>query len=310
VLASGDFAASKEIRARYFGQAVVNAEAVYKYNTGEAFKIAERLGARIVNGDYTAFYIPRMRFVPPRKASWVLRLPPSKAVARMIQFGWHVLPQALMRPFIMRFVTTALGPEPNLFKQGAALVNTSGKLIDVNIASPAENLALDPGNKGYIVFDDTIAKRFEAWPNFISTAPGIAYAYLRDYRAARRDIYFEAGSIAELATKLSADPAALQQAIDVHNRRRGDAGRLVTPPFHALGPVRGYINAMEGGLAVNNDLAVLGRDNQPIPGLFAAGSAGQGGVLLDGHGHHITWACVSGRHAARSVLDVRSRVPF
>ena len=87
VLASGDFAASKEIRARYFGQAVVNAEPVYTYNTGEAFKIAERLGARIVNGDYTAFYIPRMRFVPPSKASWVLRLPPSKAVARMIQFG-------------------------------------------------------------------------------------------------------------------------------------------------------------------------------------------------------------------------------
>jgi succinate dehydrogenase/fumarate reductase flavoprotein subunit len=303
VLASGDFAASKEIRARYFGQAVVNAEAVYKYNTGEAFKIAERLGARIVNGDYTAFYIPRMRFVPPSKASWVLRLPPSKAVARMIQFGWRVMPQALMRPFIMRFVTTALGPEPNLFKQGAALVNVSGKLIDVDITSPAQNLALDPGNKGFIVFDDTIAKRFEAWPDFISTAPGIAYAYLRDYRAARRDIYFEAGSIPALAAKLGADPATLRKSIDAHNQRRGDAGRLVKPPFYALGPVRGYINAMEGGLAVTDDLAVLGPGNRPIPGLFAAGSAGQGGVLLDGHGHHITWACVSGRHAARSVLE-------
>jgi fumarate reductase flavoprotein subunit len=47
---------------------------------------------------------------------------------------------------------------------------------------------------------------------------------------------------------------------------------------------------------------VLGANDQPIPGLFAAGSAGQGGVLLDGHGHHIAWACVSGRHAARSAL--------
>jgi hypothetical protein len=207
-----------------------------------------------------------------------------------------------MRPFIMQFVTTALGPEPNLFKQGAALVNVSGKLVDVDLASIARNLALDPDNKGFIVFDDTIAKRFDAWPNFISTAPGIAYAYLRDYRAARRDIYLEAGSIAALAAKIGANPAALQQSIDTHNRRSGDGGRLVAPPFYALGPVRGYINVTEGGLAVTDDLAVLGADNQPIPGLFAAGSAGQGGLLLDGHGHHITWACVSGRHAAHSVL--------
>lgn len=306
VLGSGDFAASKEIRARYFGQAVVNAEPVYKYNTGTPLQIAERLGARIVNGDYTAFYIPRMRFVPPRKASWSLRLPPSKAVAGLIQIGWNVLPQAIMRPFIMRFVTTVLGPEPNLFKQGAVLVNSSGKLIDVDLASIAHNLALDPGNKGFIIFDDTVARRFEAWPNFISTAPGIAYAYRRDYRAARRDIYFESHSIAALAGKIGADPATLRASIEAHNRRRGDAGRLSTPPFVALGPVRGYINAMEGGLAVDNDLAVLGADNQPIPGLFAAGSAGQGGVLLDGHGHHIAWACVSGRHAARSILGIDS----
>ena len=142
VLASGDFAASKELRARYFGQAVVNAEAVNTYNTGEPLLIAERLGARIVNGDYTAFYIPRMRFVPPGKASWMLRLPPSKAVAGMIQFGWNVLPQAAIRPFIMRFVTTVLGPEPNLFKQGAALVNASGRLIDVAPRSIAHHLAL------------------------------------------------------------------------------------------------------------------------------------------------------------------------
>ena len=59
---------------------------------------------------------------------------------------------------------------------------------------------------------------------------------------------------------------------------------------------------MEGGLAVTDDLAVLGANDRPIPGLFAAGSAGQGGAPLDGHGHHITWACVSGRQAARSVL--------
>jgi succinate dehydrogenase/fumarate reductase flavoprotein subunit len=304
VLASGDFAASKDMRARYFDQAVVNAEPVYPYNTGDGLKIVERLGGHIVNGDYTNFYIPRMRFVPPAKASWVLRLPPSRLVARLIQIGWSLMPQALMRPFIMQFVTTVLGPEPNLFKQGAALVNVSGKLLDVDLASIARNLALDTDNRGFIVFDSQIAKRFDAWPNFISTAPGIAYAYLSDYRKSRHDIYFDASTIESLAIKIGAEPEALRQSIGKHNLLKAPGERVEMPPYYALGPVRGYINVTEGGLAVTDDLAVLGRNDKPIPGLFAAGSAGQGGVLLDGHGHHITWACVSGRHAARSVLGV------
>jgi fumarate reductase flavoprotein subunit len=36
--------------------------------------------------------------------------------------------------------------------------------------------------------------------------------------------------------------------------------------------------------------------------LYAAGSTGQGGVLLEGHGHHIGWAFVSGRLAGRNVI--------
>ena len=35
------------------------------------------------------------------------------------------------------------------------------------------------------------------------------------------------------------------------------------------------------------------------PGLYAAGSTGQGGLLLKGHGHHLAWAFVSGRRAGR-----------
>jgi fumarate reductase flavoprotein subunit len=55
----------------------------------------------------------------------------------------------------------------------------------------------------------------------------------------------------------------------------------------------------EGGLAVDSEHRVLGTDDAPIPGLFAAGSTGQGGLLLKGHGHHLAWAFVSGRRAGR-----------
>ncbi len=44
---------------------------------------------------------------------------------------------------------------------------------------------------------------------------------------------------------------------------------------------------------------VLGEGDRPIPGLYAAGATGQGGLLLKGHGHHLAWAFVSGRRAGR-----------
>jgi fumarate reductase flavoprotein subunit len=55
----------------------------------------------------------------------------------------------------------------------------------------------------------------------------------------------------------------------------------------------------EGGLAVDHEHRVLGTQGQPIPGLYAAGATGQGGLLLKGHGHHLAWAFVSGRRAGK-----------
>ena len=47
------------------------------------------------------------------------------------------------------------------------------------------------------------------------------------------------------------------------------------------------------------NLQVLGTGDIPIPGLYAAGSTGQGGLLLEGHGHHLGWGFTSGRIAGR-----------
>jgi fumarate reductase flavoprotein subunit len=70
-------------------------------------------------------------------------------------------------------------------------------------------------------------------------------------------------------------------------------------PFTALGPVRAVFVHNEGGLKVDREHRVLDQGDQPIPGLYAAGSTGQGGLLLKGHGHHLAWAFVSGRRAGR-----------
>ena len=56
----------------------------------------------------------------------------------------------------------------------------------------------------------------------------------------------------------------------------------------------------DGGLKVTERLEVVRADGAIIRGLYAAGSTGQGGLLLEGHGHHLGWAFISGRIAGRN----------
>jgi succinate dehydrogenase/fumarate reductase flavoprotein subunit len=80
---------------------------------------------------------------------------------------------------------------------------------------------------------------------------------------------------------------------------RGARPELVRKPYYALGPIKSYVVFTDGGLSVSERLEVL-RAGSPVPGLYAAGSAGQGGLLLEGHGHHLGWAFISGRIAGRN----------
>jgi fumarate reductase flavoprotein subunit len=195
----------------------------------------------------------------------------------------------------MAFLTTALAPSRSLFEHGAALINRDGRRFCDERDNPALALADQPDKLGYILIDGRIAARFSAWPHFISTAPGIAYAYLPDYRRNRPDVYTEALNLAELARNLKMQPAALIAAAG----ESSGPPILIEAPFIALGPVRSVFVHSEGGLAVDLRHRVLDASGKPIPGLYAAGANGQGGLLLKGHGHHLAWAFVSGRRAGQ-----------
>ncbi len=51
---------------------------------------------------------------------------------------------------------------------------------------------------------------------------------------------------------------------------------------------------------VTLNLQVVDADGCVIPSIYAAGANGQGGMLLEGHGHHLGWAFVSGRLAGKN----------
>jgi succinate dehydrogenase/fumarate reductase flavoprotein subunit len=282
VLAAGDFTSDPELKARFMGPQEAKVEGVNLTATGDGQKLAEALGARIVNGDLALG--PELRFIAPQKETLARRLPPWSLLGAAMAWALEHLPAAMLRPFVMQFVTTALAPSPALFEAGALLVNREGKRFGDERDRPAYRVPDQPGKEAFILMDGALARRFSAWPDFISTAPGVAYAYLPDYRRNRPDVYTEAPTLEALARRLG------MPAIEAE---------LAEPPFIALGPVRSVFVHAEGGLAVDAEHRVLDAHGRPIAGLYAAGSTGQGGLLLKGHGHHLAWAFVSGRRAGR-----------
>jgi succinate dehydrogenase/fumarate reductase flavoprotein subunit len=298
VLATGDFTSDPELKARFMGPQEAKIDGVNITATGDRQKLALRLGARIINGDLALG--PELRFVPPQGRNILLSLPPWRALANLMAWSLEHMPSTLLRPFVMSFVTTTLAPSPDLFAEGAILVNRHGERFTDELDKPAYAVPDQPDKVAYILLDQRMVQLFSAWPHFISTAPGVAYAYVDDYRRNRADIFSQAATLEDLAGKLAMPAAAMAETVRAHNAGAGNRPQLGRGPYVALGPVRAVFVHAEGGLAVDHEHRVLGADDKPIAGLYAAGSTGQGGLLLKGHGHHLAWAFASGRRAGRN----------
>jgi len=290
VLAGGDFNASREFKLEFGNADQLDIPAVNGLATGDCQRMGREAGGRIVNGDI-ALNDPRFRFAPPARRPWFLALPPVRPITTAMRWAMRALPPRLARPFIMSFVTTALAPEPHLLELGAALVNKAGATFLREGEKIGHGIARQPGNAAWLFMDGARLALFSRWPNFISTAPGVAYAYIDDYERNRPDLCIRAGDLDALAARSGMAPAAL--------RETARAAGFEAGPYLLLGPIQAVTVIADGGLAVSPRLEVLDAADAPIPGLYAAGSAGQGGLLLKGHGHHLAWAFVSGREAGR-----------
>lgn len=97
-------------------------------------------------------------------------------------------------------------------------------------------------------------------------------------------MFNEAATLEALAGKIGASPEILKKTLADYNAMLASptvaAGRepLDRGPFIAMGPVRHYLNFSDSGVAVDTRLNVLGVNDLPIPGLFAAGFIGMGGM--------------------------------
>jgi len=293
ILASGDFSANRELRAELLAPGTEALQHLNPTATGDGQKMAREIGARLHRRpDLTLAHLAHARFAPPAKPGFVSRLPPYRPLTLAMKLAMQHLPRSILRPMVMAAAMTALAPERPFFERGAILVNRRGERFADELGAPGAEIARQPKGEAFVVFDERIARLFSAWPNYVSTAPGIAYAYVDDYRRARRDIFHEAANAAALAARLQMPAAALAATLE--------AGGLTEAPCYAMGPIKAWLLLTPVGTAVDTRLQVLRDDGSAIAGLYAAGGAGQGGFTTTAHGHGLGWAFTSGRLAARN----------
>jgi tricarballylate dehydrogenase len=184
--------------------------------------------------------------------------------------------------------------------------------------------------------EDTWPKRYAIWGRLVAQQPGqIAYSIVdeKSIRLFMPSIFpaVSAPTIAELAAKLTLDPAALDQTVRDFNaavrpgtfdasvlddcRTQGLAipkshwaRALDTPPYYAY-PLRPGITFTYLGLRVNEEARMLMQDGAPAGNMYAAGEIMAGNVLGKGYlaGIGMTIGAVFGRiageGAARNVRN-------
>jgi fumarate reductase flavoprotein subunit len=313
ILAAGDYAGNAAMIATYKGQEFRQIEGINPFACGDGQRLASEAGAEMLNMDVT--YGPELRFVASHKKPFQQTLPAGGPLARIMGFVAPRLPNWVLRAMIKRLLVTWQHPENSLFTDGAILLNRDGERFVNETTSPAReiSLAAQAGKVGYILLDERLIERYSAWPNFISTAPDIAYAYVADYRRLRPDVTHSGRDLEAACRRAGLDTASVARSVAGFNEyvdgkcddafgRRNDKSRLGAGRCVLLGPVKAYFTTTEGGALVSERMEVMDTSGDVIPGLYAVGQNGLSGMILWSHGLHIAWAMTSGRLVGAAVM--------
>lgn len=133
-------------------------------------------------------------------------------------------------------------------------------------------------------------------------------------REVEQGYFKKAETIEELAQQMGVAPQTLRETVDHYNAmmragedtdlgRKTGLGEVIKAPFYAAKTVPATCDTA-GGLVINKQAEVLDVWNQPIPGLYAAGSTTSGwrGEIYQGSGTAISIAVTFGRVAGENVV--------
>ncbi len=254
-MACGDYSGSDVLKERYLSADLAKVPAYNPDCQGEGHVMGMEVGGRSVN--MGIFNRPNVRFIPAPKKIWHELLPNHPLLIKLYAAGSSILPKRVFARLASRILTTRGAPDNGLYREGAILVNNAGERFTNELKDPSFPLAKQPGGQAYIVFDSRLAKKFSAWPYFVSTAAGIAYAYVQDYE---RDVpeIISKGDTLEEAAKIHPKIETLVQTVKRYNRfvekgkdedfQRWPLGEgILKPPFYVMGPAVGYIGSNHRG---------------------------------------------------------------
>lgn len=306
ILACGDFSASEVLKQRYLAPDFAKVPPYNPHSQGEGHAMGVEVGGRLVNMGIMKG--ASVRFVPAPRKLWNELLPTHPLLIKLYAAGSRLLPQRVFTTLANHILTTRGAPDIGLYREGAILVNNRGERFTNEVKDPSIPIAQQPGGQAYIVFDSGLARKFSAWPYFVSTAATIAYAYVQDYE---RDVpeIISKGNTLEEAAKIHPKAETLVRTAKRYNQfvemgkdedfQRWPLGEgILKPPFYVMGPAESYMGVPRGGLDINSQFQVLHESGKVILGLFAAGRNG-GGLILNGHGLNLAWAFTSGRLAGK-----------
>lgn len=311
IIATGDYTASRELLGEWVGGTAGSTRPANPDNTGDG----QRLGTA-AGGHSTGVHLifETLRYPPRARPDLLKALPAAPWFTRLAAPFARRMPKPLFAFFARGALVGWLAPSPAMYNAGAIQVDahTGRRIADETNGAELARAVGANGDRSYMVFDSSVARAFSRGGSPVATFPGVASAFLEDVRRRRPDVVTEAARIAELATMLrlrdlpgtvTAWNAAVAAGEDTAFGRTALGGGLHTGPFIALGPLESVAPLSNGGLAIDTACRVLNDAGEPIPGLYAAGSAGQGGLLLFANGLHIAWAHTSGRIAGRTAAQ-------
>ena len=306
VLAAGDYSNSKSLIREHKGSEFAEIDGINPHSRGDGHHLVESVGGKLLNMDIT--WGPEIRFVPPKKKPFVQRLPGGGLVARAARILFRNRSGPLINAIVKRLIVTWKHPDVSLYTNGAVLINRNGRRFCNEKESPSREIALarQPDKCAFLLLDGRLIELYSKWPNFVSTAPEIAYAYVSDYLRLRPDISRSGADLMEIAESRDLPRENLLATIEAFNAytrgeapdefgRVGDREPLKGEQWVILGPAKSYFTITEGGARINEKLEVLDAEGNSIDGLYAVGCNGLGGQILFGHGLHIAWAMTSGR---------------
>lgn len=308
IIATGDYTASRELLGEWVGGTAGTTRPANPYNTGDGQQLGIAAGGHSTGVHLIA---ETLRYVPRRRPDLLKAMPSAPWFSRFAGPFARRLPKRFFEYFAKGALVGWIAPSPAMYAAGAIHVdaNTGRRLADETDAAELPRAVGANGDRSYVVFDRSVAERFSKGGSAVASFPGVASAFLEDVKHRRPDVYTEAPSIEELAARLRLRDlpetvrtwnAAVTAGADTEFGR-GELGEgLRRGPFFALGPLESVAPLSNGGLAIDTACRVLDADEQPIPGLYAAGSAGQGGLLLLANGLHLAWAHTSGRLAGKT----------